>query len=75
MGHMPEPVSTEREVHAFVESLLNHDQIDFKGGGRPRPAAVMTTAAGAKKPVSRETHRVKTAAGKKILERVRFHCR
>jgi hypothetical protein len=71
MGHMPEPVSTTREVHAFVESLLNQNQIDFDSA--PRRARDVT--AGAKKPVSRETHRVKTTAGKKILERVRFHCR
>jgi hypothetical protein len=71
MGAMPESVSTDREVHRFVESLLNHGQIEF-GGGQPRAAM----AAGRRtKPVSRETHRVKTVGGKKVLERVRFHCR
>jgi len=74
MGHMPEPVSTEREVHAFVESLLSHGQIEFDGGG-PRTRAAMASVAGRKEAVSRETHRVKTVGGKKALERVRFHCR
>ena len=74
MGHMPEPVSTEREVHAFVESLLTHGQIEFDGS-RPRRGAALASAVGTKKPVSRETHRVKSVGGKKVLERVRFHCR
>ena len=72
MGHLPEPVSTEREVSAFVESLLRHGQIEFEGGGpRTRGAGA---AASAKKPVSRETHRVETVGGKKVLVRLRFHC-
>jgi hypothetical protein len=74
MGHMPEPVSTEHEVNAFVESLLSHGQIEFEGGGRGARAAVGGPA-GPAKPVSRETHRVKTMGGKKLLSRVRFHCR
>jgi hypothetical protein len=71
MGTLPEPVSTEREVKAFVESLLAHGQIEFAapaGGRRSRAAAAKTS------PISRETHRVRTAGGRKILERVRFHC-
>jgi len=71
IGHMPEPVSTEREVQAFVESLLTHGQIELGGGSRTRGVV----AAATKKPVSRETHRVTTVGGKKVLERVRFHCR
>jgi hypothetical protein len=72
MGHMPEPVSTEREVNAFVGSLLSHGQIEFGGGARGPRGAV---AAGRRGPVSRETHRVTTVGGKKVLSRVRFHCR
>lgn len=74
MGHLPESVSTEREVHSFVESLLTHGQIEFVDSGS-RPRAAVAKAASAKKPVSRETHRVKTVGGKKVLERIRFHCR
>ena len=71
MGHLPEPVSTEREVSAFVESLLRHGQIEFEGGG-PRTRGALAKAKG---PISRETHRVKTVDGKKVLVRLRFHCR
>ena len=74
MGQLPESVSTEREVHSFVESLLSHGQIELADSGR-RPRAAVAEAASAKKPVSRETHRVKTVGGKKVLERIRFHCR
>ena len=38
MGQLPEPVSTEREVHAFVESLLSHGQIEFHGGQSQKAA-------------------------------------
>jgi hypothetical protein len=74
VGNLPEPVSTEREVHSFVESLLTHGQIEFAGGNN-RAKSAMAMGASAKKPVSRETHRVKTVGGKKVLERIRFHCR
>ena len=79
MGALPEPMSTEREVHAFVESLLNHGQIEFAA---PKTAAAAKSAMGARataaadkrKLVARETHRVKTVGGKKVLQRVRFCC-
>jgi Fungalysin metallopeptidase (M36) len=74
MGHMPEPVSTEREVNAFVGSLLSHGQIEFGGGARG-PRRAVGAVAGRPAPVSRETHRVTTVGGKKLLSRVRFHCR
>ena len=32
MGHIPEPRSTEREVHSFVGSLVQHDQIRVRVG-------------------------------------------
>jgi hypothetical protein len=74
VGHLPEPVSTEREVNAFVESLLRHGQIEFEGGG-PGPKGAVARGASAQKLDSGETHRIKTVGGKKVLERVRFHCR
>ncbi len=70
MGQLPELAATEREVHTFVESLLEHGQIEFAGGARARSAVPS-----AREAVSRETHRVKSAGGKKVLERIRFHCR
>jgi hypothetical protein len=71
IGQLPEPVSTEREVSAFVESLLRHGQIELEGGD-PRTRGALAKAKG---PISRETHRVKTVGGKKVLVRLRFHCR
>lgn len=67
MGQIPEPVSIEREVHAFVGSLLRHGQIELPATRGARAAAA--------RPVSRETHRVRTVRGRRVLERVRFHCR
>jgi hypothetical protein len=80
MGHMPEPVATEREVQAFVESLMAHGQIEFDGGNAGAVGAVGGRAAamGAVGPrkggVRRATHRVKVVGGRKVLARVRFHC-
>ncbi len=82
MGEIPEPVSTEREVQAFVESLMRHGQIEFRGGRPTTAAAARRTAVGAaagapssSKPVPRETHRVVSSGTAKTLVRVRFHCR
>jgi hypothetical protein len=80
MGRIPEPVSTQREVEAFVGSLLSNGQIELGG-----TAAAVTRGAGAvargaarsvtARAVPRETHRIVSAGGKKVLERIRFHCR
>ena len=78
MGQMPELVSTEREVEAFVKALIANGQIELGGGtkaaatGRRRGAVGGTDA---RQPVTRETHRVKSVAGRKTLERVRFSCK
>lgn len=76
MGQLPELVSTEREVQAFVESLLSNGQIEL---GRPASAAAArargAVASTQKKKVPRETHRVTSVGGKKVLARVRFQCR
>lgn len=85
MGALPETVSTGHEVEAFVMSLLKNDQIEF-GGPKSKAAAVGRRGArgiaadaggGAvdkKRPIARETHRVATVGGRKVLARVRFHC-
>jgi hypothetical protein len=76
MGEIPEPVSTEREVHAFVASLVEHRQIEFpdgrpvRRGARPAAEAVRRTT----EPVSRETHRIVGAGPSRRLVRRRFHC-
>ena len=72
VGHLPEPVSTEREVQAFVESLLNHGRIEFAA----RKGAAPKSAVAAKRSVETQaTHRVRSVGGKNVLERIRFHCR
>jgi hypothetical protein len=75
VGNLPETVSTEREVHAFVESLLNHNQIELSSAPRAKGAAARGAVGRTKKAVSRETHRIRVVGRKKVLERVRFHCR
>jgi hypothetical protein len=76
MGVLPEPVSTEREVQAFVESLLEHGQIEFAAprSAGARSVGARSAVAGRRDPLSRETHRVRSAGATKVLERVRFHC-
>jgi hypothetical protein len=75
---MPETVSTEREVHAFVASLVEHEQIEL-GGRRTSRTRRKTTSSrtegrGRGAPLSRETHRVVADGRDKQLVRVRFHC-
>lgn len=83
MGQIPEPVSMEREVHAFVDSLLRNGQIEL-GGGKSAAAAATARRAVARatarrtsatRKVWQETHRVASVGGKKALVRVRFQCR
>jgi hypothetical protein len=76
MGDIPEPVSTEREVHAFAQSLLRHGQIEFTTSKSASTAAVgaATAIAKAAAEVPRETHRVIQSGGGKMLVRVRFSC-
>lgn len=76
MGDIPEPVSTQREVQAFAESLLKHGQIEFS-----TPKAATSAAMGAAAPlpkaatqVPRKTHRVVKSGNTKMLVRVRFSC-
>jgi len=73
MGAMPETVSIEQEVQAFARSLLRHGQIEFVTPNSAT-AAVGAMKAKASTAVPRETHRVMTVDGKKVLVRVRFSC-
>jgi hypothetical protein len=80
---MPDLASTEREVQAFVSSLLENGQIE-RGTGRPGAAAAASFGGVARSRrgrrgatadvISRETHRVESSGRKKVLVRVRFHC-
>jgi hypothetical protein len=64
LGELPEPTATEREVHAFVQSLVDNGQIEIDN-----------TATGSvdDSRIPRVTHRVRTAGGQKTLRRIRFH--
>jgi hypothetical protein len=64
LGELPEPTATEREVHAFVESLVDNGQIQLDD---------TTTGMDADRFVPRVTHRVRSTGGQKTLRRVRFH--
>jgi hypothetical protein len=72
MSAMPDANTTNDEVRAFVESLLENQSIEFD---RPRRAAV-TRAAVAETPEAAPvpTHKVVSRGGKKVLERIRFVC-
>jgi hypothetical protein len=65
IGELPEPTTTEREVHAFVESLVHNGQLDLDGE---------TAATPPNRAVPRVTHRIRTVGGQRTLQRVRFHC-
>jgi hypothetical protein len=64
LGELPEPTATERDVHAFVESLVDNGQLEVDE---------TATGSGAERGVPRVTHRVRSVGGQKTLRRVRFH--
>lgn len=64
MGEMPERTTTEREVHAFVESLVRNGQIDLDGAATGSPTD---------RAMPRVTHRIRSVGGQRTLQRVRFH--
>jgi len=66
LGELPEPTATEREVHAFVESLVDNGQVELDD---------TETESEADRTVARVTHRIRSAGGQKTLRRVRFHAR
>jgi hypothetical protein len=67
MGQIPEPISTEREVHAFVASLLEHDQLRFAAVRRAAAPTIL-------QPAGRDTHEVVGSGRVKRLVRTRFRC-
>jgi hypothetical protein len=69
IGHLPEPIATQTEVHAFVRSLLAHDRIAFTLGDG---AHSRRQANG--KPRGLPTHAIRVVRGKKTLERIGFSC-
>ena len=76
MGALPNATDTESEVHAFVRSLLAHDDIDLKtpkSKTKPKTRGAMAMAAAADVPGA-PTHVVRSVGGRKVLQRVRFRC-
>ena len=76
---LPDPTSSMDEVHAFVETLLDHNRIAFDGrsrgtskkrGAKKRMAAI----AASEELVEIPTHTIVTRGGKKVLTRIRFTC-
>lgn len=61
MGALPNPVNTEVEVQAFVESLIVHRRLELPGAAPSDFPA-------------HKTHQVKTTGGQKMLSRMRFAC-
>ena len=76
---LPDANTSTDEVHAFVETLLEHKRIAFDGGGRAttkRRASKKGIAAVAASEELTElpTHTIVTRGGKKVLTRIRFLC-
>src|SRR5439155_1226323 len=68
LGTLPEATSTADEVHAFVEMLMEHDDIAFEGAA---PAA-RRAAAGRGRTRELPTHAIRLMGRKKVLSRLRF---
>jgi hypothetical protein len=68
MGALPNAADTDREVQAFVASLLAHDRIRLD-----KPKARRGAMAAAARP-EHVTHAIQTVGGKKVLQRLCFMC-
>ena len=69
LGALPEATSTADEVHAFVEMLMEHDDIAFEGAA---PAAGRRAVAGRGRTRELPTHAIRLMGHKKVLSRLRF---
>jgi len=70
---LPDPSTTEDEVHAFVETLLSNDEISFESKKTVAKGFIGTGSSRAGV-VKYATHVVTMKQGKKILTRVRYAC-
>lgn len=66
LGELPEPTATERDVHAFVQSLVENGQVEIDDAATGPEADLR---------LPRVTHRIRSIGGQKTLRRVRFHAR
>jgi len=69
LSGMPDPFTTEDEVHAFVETLMKTNNIAM-GGERGSARGAVSGARKDRKP----THTIVSERGRKVLRRVRFAC-
>ena len=69
MGVLPNSSDTELEIRAFVETLLEHDRIEFGKTSKGTKGILAS-----RRQLPRCTHRIESVAGKKMLQRMRFHC-
>lgn len=67
---LPDPSTTEDEVHAFVGTLLSNENISFDSKRRVAKAAAIPDPN--KSPLKYTTHIIKLIRGKKVLTRVRY---
>ena len=70
---LPDPSTTEDEVHAFVETLLSNDDVSFesKKSAAKGVSRTSTPIGGFSK---YPTHIIVAGRGKKVLTRVRYSC-
>jgi hypothetical protein len=69
---LPDSSTTSDEVYAFVETLLQNDQIALDGGGGK--ALTRGAVVGTDRASGPPTHTVRTRGGEKVLTRIRFVC-
>jgi len=70
MGHVSNPITTDKDVINYVDSLVKHGRISFesaKTAGRSMVASLKDLPSGI-------THQVRDVRGQKTLLRVRFAC-
>lgn len=68
---LPDPSTTEDEVHAFVATLLSNNDISFVPASKAKGFVEGTLTKGTKR---FPTHIISTSRGKKVLTRVRYAC-
>jgi hypothetical protein len=71
---LPDASTSIDEVHAFVETLLEHNRIEFNGRSRTAKRGTKRSAIAATNGELSDipTHKIVTRGGKKVLMRIRF---
>jgi hypothetical protein len=74
LGTMPEPVATDEEVEAFVQSLLATGQLALDGAAAPRGRRPRGRAPAPAEMPPGATHVVEALHGRRTVRRARFAC-